>query len=303
VWGGTEANGEPEDRRSDGAAYDPLRDKWRLIADGPLDERARHLATWTGTEMLLWGGRRSNYIAPPDGAAYDPATDSWREIAASPIAFVPNAGSVWTGTEWVIMANDFDGNTEIAAYDGRADKWRVLPAIDDSFDGGTALVWTGAELVLSSPSGMYRLGTGDESWDLPEPFGRGIYGSIAWTGDQVLGIDRQYVGVDATPRYRGYLTAWDPASDAWQGLPQPPFSFANADLIWTGQRAVLLGAGLAFDPDTGEWWNLGNTAGAGMPRRGAVTLWAGDRLFVWGGQEGAEAPEMYPKGYTLIPEW
>lgn len=302
IWGGTEGNAEPEDRRSDGAAYDPLRDKWRFIADGLLDARARHLATWTGTEMLVWGGRRSNYIEPPNGAAYDPATDSWRELSASPIGFASNAGSVWTGTEWVIVVTDYDGNTEIAAYDPGADSWRRLPPVDDSFDGGTSLVWTGDEIVLSSLSGMYRLRIGDEAWDRPEPYGHGIYGSIAWTGEQVIGIAREFGGVDANPRYWGYLTAWDSASDSWQEMPQPPSSVADADLVWTGDRAVLFGEGLAFDSTSGEWWNLGSQVD-GVSRTGAITLWAGDRLFVWGGQEGGHGPEMYPKGYVLIPEW
>ena len=298
MWGGTDGYGEAENRRSDGAAYDPLRHRWRLIADGPLDERARHLATWTGTEMLVWGGRRSNYIAPPDAAAYDPATDTWRQIAASPIAYGSNAGSVWTGTEWVIVATDLDGNTAIAAYDPSADRWRSLPSVDDSFDGGTALVWTGDEIVLSSSSGMYRLGIDNEEWDRPEPYGQGIYGSIAWTGEQVIGISRHFGDVDW-----GHLIAWVPQSDSWQDLPQPPYNIYQGDVVWTGERAVLVGEGLAFDPASGEWWTLGNTVGAGNWRRGAVTLWAGDRLFVWGGMGYGEAPEMYSIGYVLIPEW
>jgi len=66
---------------------------------------------------------------------------------------------------------------------------------------------------------------------------------------------------------------------------------------------VVLGDGLAYHPGTGEWWTLGNTAGNGNWRRGAVTLWAGDRLMVWGGQDYGDGSEMYPVGYMLIPEW
>jgi hypothetical protein len=150
---------------------------------------------------------------------------------------------------------------------------------------------------------MYGLGMDERMWEVANPYGQGIYGSIAWTGEHVIGIARQFTGTGGGSRYWGYLTAWDPASGTWHDLPQPPSTVADANIVWTGERAVLLGEGLAFDPASGEWWILGSAVGAGMPRRGAVTLWAGDRLFVWGGQKGGEAPEMYPRGYTILPQW
>ena len=49
---------------------------------GPVGSRSNHTAVWTGTEMLVWGGRtvvssdRSN-----TGGRYNPATDSWSLIS------------------------------------------------------------------------------------------------------------------------------------------------------------------------------------------------------------------------------
>lgn len=59
IWGGAAeqcADGS-SGPCADGAAYDPARDRWRpLLASERPTARAGHVATWTGTEMLVWGG-------------------------------------------------------------------------------------------------------------------------------------------------------------------------------------------------------------------------------------------------------
>ena len=37
-------------------------------------------AVWTGTRMLIWGGRNNNGILS-DGALYDPVTDTWATLS------------------------------------------------------------------------------------------------------------------------------------------------------------------------------------------------------------------------------
>ena len=39
-----------------GGAYDAAANGWRQLPPGP-SPRAGHAAAWTGTEMILWGGR------------------------------------------------------------------------------------------------------------------------------------------------------------------------------------------------------------------------------------------------------
>ena len=50
VWGSTDR----EQRRVDGAAYDPEADTWRPIADAPI-ELTDATASWTGEEMIVFG--------------------------------------------------------------------------------------------------------------------------------------------------------------------------------------------------------------------------------------------------------
>ena len=106
VWGGWIWNEEDglSDARAGGAAYTPATGEWREVATGPLSPRATHLAAWTGTEMLLWGGYRDVYEIDRSLAAYDPVTDQWRAPAESPIDWTTRTDGVWTGSEWIIAA-------------------------------------------------------------------------------------------------------------------------------------------------------------------------------------------------------
>ena len=45
---------------------------WRRLAGAPLSPRVGHSAVWTGSELLVWGGRVPGGAAKADGAAYDP---------------------------------------------------------------------------------------------------------------------------------------------------------------------------------------------------------------------------------------
>ena len=58
VWGGlTERVGDASASLSTGATYDPDTDRWTLLpAAGAPAARCQHVAVWTGSEMLLWGG-------------------------------------------------------------------------------------------------------------------------------------------------------------------------------------------------------------------------------------------------------
>ena len=56
VWGGLNAHGS---QRNSGGRYDPLTDAWTPTSTGANApaKRYRHTAVWTGSEMIVWGGR------------------------------------------------------------------------------------------------------------------------------------------------------------------------------------------------------------------------------------------------------
>src|SRR6185436_17215434 len=47
--------------------------------DDPPDARADHVAVWTGTEMIIWGGKDPTRRFTT-GALYNPSTDTWRQM-------------------------------------------------------------------------------------------------------------------------------------------------------------------------------------------------------------------------------
>jgi hypothetical protein len=296
VWGGWDP--ARDQFLSDGAAYDPKADSWRVIADGPLHEREGHLAAWTGSEMLIWGGRIRNYIEPPDGAAYDPVTDIWREIAPGPLNWNGGSASIWTGAEWIIASTtSSDGRTRFAAYDPVADAWSTLPSINVSDRPTKSLAWTGDQLILRDFEGeLYRLPKGAPEWiPLGIPDDLRLSSGIEWTGDHLLGIAWQHVNHQLFQ----FLVGWDPASANWLSVPQAP-RYLGDRLVWGDGRLIVVGSDLAYDTASQAWWEIP------IPDieadYGNIVLWAGDRLFIWGGGLG-HGTEPNDAGSVTKPDW
>jgi hypothetical protein len=154
---------------ADGWAYDPGADTWDPISPAPVPGASESYATWTGTEMIVWGGTTGRDALPWQtskvGAAYTPATDTWRTIADPPVGAVGEAQSfapwlsVWTGNEFLVWSVTFpeDNNPDDdqvplhvtlgAAYHPATDTWRALP--DTPLWGAFRSVWTGSAALLT----------------------------------------------------------------------------------------------------------------------------------------------------------
>jgi N-acetylneuraminic acid mutarotase len=79
VWGGRTMRAGSWVAPAHGIAYDPASNRWSPLPRSPLRGRTGHLAVWTGTQMLIWGGSSvtpdpstGNPASLVDGAAYDP---------------------------------------------------------------------------------------------------------------------------------------------------------------------------------------------------------------------------------------
>ena len=206
-----------------------------------------------------------------------PADDgTWSLIPAGPN---PVGGpEAWTGTE-VLVAQagccDDTGTVDLAAYDPAADAWHQLPPTPLTPRRGAAGAWTGTEMVIAG---------GDAN---PE----GLASA-------------------ATPATDG--AAWDAATDTWHAIAPIPVPLAGYDptavwtgrevLVWSSAPATSLGSGseivLAYNPTTDTWRRL---PGSGLvPRQGALTVWTGKELVVWGGLS-SDATTAYSDGARLDP--
>ena len=119
-----------------GGRYNPVTDTWIATSttNAP-DGRADHMAVWTETEMIIWGGATFGYAYNvfATGARYNPLTDSWTPTTNTN---APAARSihtaVWTGSEMIVWGG-YDGNTQVntgGKYDPNSDTWTATGTID-----------------------------------------------------------------------------------------------------------------------------------------------------------------------------
>ena len=245
------------------AAYDPATNRWRKLPPPPGAGRSLHAVAWTGTELIVWGGRRpGDYGA--DGAAYDPAADAWRPLPAAPIDGRWAATVVWTGKEVIIWGGNGGRPTDQAlarregydtdrgdgaAYDPATNRWRAL-APSPLSPRIAAGVWTGNELLIvagsrddegggSPVSDAAAYDPATDTWrrlTSPRPPAGGRYqGPKLWTGHELL------VAGDHNGRAR--WEAYQPTTDTWRVLPSPPrVDNHGPSAAWTGREMLLWGA-------------------------------------------------------------
>jgi hypothetical protein len=268
----------------------PVEAGWAPMATSPLSPREAAVSVWTGTEVIVWGGRVGD-MALLDGAAYDPATDTWRMITPNTWGH-PGAHAVWTGTEMVVLAKNGG-----AAYDPATDSWRDLPTLDDGKGSGLLPpVWTGHELLSAA------IGTGPNqaitlsAWAIARPGGPWLLGGelnattgvtstsdfqTVWTGTELVVWDGGS---------RGW--AYDPATYHWRSLPCAgclPHSEPDRSIVVTDGGSIFLVSsshlgtesflGLSVprtDPSADSWLGRGDLLEGGRLADGSQVVAAGD---------------------------
>lgn len=114
--------------------------------------RALHTAVWTGSKMIVWGGKGSGGSPLSDGASYNPTTGTWTALSTvnAPAARHGHVAQ-WTGAEMLILGGETAGGTTAtgAAYDPATDQWRTLPTLGNPVArSGSVGVWSGSELIV-----------------------------------------------------------------------------------------------------------------------------------------------------------
>ena len=108
VWGGQ--GGQDFGLLNTGGRYNPGTDSWTATnMTGVPEERAQLASVWTGSDMIVWGGR-GNTAPASGGGRYDPGSDSW---TATSMTNAP-AGrryptGVWSGSEMIIWGGQAFG--------------------------------------------------------------------------------------------------------------------------------------------------------------------------------------------------
>jgi hypothetical protein len=179
VWGGGYDLCPPDDCTVDfntGARYNPGTDSWTATSttNAP-SARVSHMAVWTGSEMIVWGGFDLNGDRLNTGGRYNPGTDSW---TATSTTNAPSGRAihtaVWTGSEMIVWGgtnNVTDFNTG-GRYTPGSDSWTATSTTDAPTGrvyhtavrrGSEMIVWGGYnDSGLLHTGGRYNPGT--DSW-------------------------------------------------------------------------------------------------------------------------------------------
>jgi hypothetical protein len=235
-----------------------------LRAEGAPSARSRHTAVWTGTEMIVWGGRTGPLEVTDTGARYDAADDSWQPMSTVGAPSARHSHSaVWTGTRMVVWGgtDTFDWLGNGFGYDPSLDSWPLAMTATNAPLGRERAsgVWSGSALVVWG------------GWDGGTYFDSGaVYDPLAAGGG------------------------------SWTTMPeQAPVGRADHVSVWTGSELFVWGGcngqtcedflddGGRYDPSNNSWLFIGSDPGLSA-RAGAAGVWTGTRVLVWGGDADGE---------------
>ncbi|HJQ99924.1 MAG TPA: MopE-related protein [Candidatus Polarisedimenticolaceae bacterium] len=298
VWGGRDDNAGGT-YFATGERYDPQTDTWSPTSttNAPT-ARYGHVAVWTGTRMIVWGGFGSTGLLT-SGASYDPQTDTWTAISSTN---APTGRSqttaVWDGSRLIVWGGSSAGGTQPLATGGRynpsTDTWTSTSTVGaPSARRFHTAVWTGTEMIVWGGQELSNLvNTGarynpvTDTWTPTTTSGaisgRYLHRAVWSGGEMIIWGGFTYGG----GRY-------NPATDSWIPMAQPVIPTighrAHA-MVWSGSKAIVWGGieanvlntGGRYDPALNSWTPT-RTYGEPSARGGAKLVWTGTELLVWGG--------------------
>ncbi|MEI6341327.1 MAG: hypothetical protein WCR07_05175 [Verrucomicrobiota bacterium] len=283
---------------------------WRNGAtDGAPVARSEHVMAWTGSRLLVWGGRTTRGSPLNTGALYDPMADAWTTL---PSVDAPagrwGAAWAWTGDRLVLWGGF--GSTVLgtgAFYAPATNQWRAINTTNaPAARSDHAAAWTGSRFVVwggRNPTGLLNNGAliniDSGAWTaLPQtnaPQAR-QGATMLWAGDRLLifggeGSSGELAAGAALPMTGGITPG------AWRSLSptNAPGARSGHTAIWTGSRMIVwggvrngvrLGDGASYNPATDTWSPIATNA-APSARSGHAAVWTGQEMIVHGGDSGA----------------
>ncbi|MBQ1081066.1 hypothetical protein [Nocardiopsis sp. B62] len=216
---------------------------------GPLSERRDHALTWSGTELVVWGGDPGDAHAPfADGAAYEPETGIWRSLTASPLSARTRHSAVWYGERMFVWGGfgsleDGAGDTRMrgdgAFYDPVSDSWEEAATAPEARASAHAVV-VGDVVVIAggssdadgaSVSGFLVYEPGGNAWEtVPWPSGEGVrIHALERRGDSAVALGTR----DGVPLVAAFV----------------PGSSGVAERSWDDYASPAASVGLVSDSD------------------------------------------------------
>lgn len=261
----------------DGAAYDPVTDTWRRIADAPVDVGYWYRSAFVAGRLVLFGDDR--------WWSYDPATDTWADLP-EPGKRVRDTGELAVSADGFVYALGRDRARALWVLNVERQSWARVPLGSPDWFVRSTVVVTGTRLAFSGeradlPSDTIAVDLGEGR--VVETGQGGVFRH--WTGERLVELDLDVSG-DGVPG-GGRL---DPATGEWTPLPNAPSLETDRGDGWSpvasdGPR--MAGWGYVYDDRAGTWTTLGRPAGVDVDEDQSA-VWAGEDLVVVAGSRGDE---------------
>jgi hypothetical protein len=252
-------------------------DPWEPVAtEGAPTARSNHLAVWTGTQMIVWGGTNNNGGFEVTGGMYDPAKYQWTPTA---VVGAPSprkrATAVWSGKYMIVWGGQDSSDAFLndgAMFDPATNAWTPMsPAAAPGPRAGHIAVWSATKNVM-----------------------------VIWGGTDSAG--------NPPATYLSSGARFDPGTNSWSQIVNPPTpnqSRERACATWdSGQDRVFIYGGRGDDisgavknkvfPDgnvpgglvylvQSDSFTNANTSTQPSPRVDCTVLTDNTKFFVFGG--------------------
>lgn len=262
--------------------------------------RYLHTAVWTGSEMIIWGGKTSSSVYANSGSKYNPTTDSWSATSTGTDVPTARAGhqAIWTGSEMLIWGGR--GAIGLLAsgrkYNPSSNAWSKMVDGGLSATSGYSVVLAGSYLIVwggdRSPGGAKYNISGNTwsstSMDSTVARGRDGHGAV-WTGSEMI----VWGGTDADSFYIAQGRKYNPTTDSWATMASAsePSARSGPSMIWTGTEVLVWGGSNAGGTlNTGGKYNVSSNTWSAMTTTNAPTartsytaVWTGLEMIIWGG--------------------
>jgi len=301
------------------ARYHLASNLWTFPSNvGSPTPRFDYSAVFTGTELIIWGGRDvigsfigtlTNYN---DGARYNLAINAWTPVnlAGAPFRRFGHSAA-WSGTEMIVWGGQYaEGSLDVvrsnynngARYSPAANSWTPTtqtgaPAArlghNAVWAGNRMIVWGGGDGTNFFDSGASYFPQANIWSNMTfsgRPVGRTKHTAI-WTGSEMIvwGGFHEFLR-DLGGRYHATNDVWTPTPPTGERSER-----RGHTAIWTGSEVLVWGGfdgerylntGGRYVPSLNSWLPI-TTNGAPSGRVTHSAVWTGTEMIIWGGTDGA----------------
>ncbi len=207
-----------------------------------------------GSEIAVVGWPNDPTLGGPDqrrliASMLDLRSGEWRSVADPPLA--AGAESVVVDATTIGDRAAFWAGQALAVLDPATDDWWSAASAPRPLEGPG--VWTGTELVFVADGLRYRPDL--DSWTPTADPPSSSRWSATWDGQEVIAAGLASEQVPSV----AHAFAYDPATDRWRRLSDPPIDGQALDITWDGRRVVgidyVMGAA-TYEPATDVWTRL-----------------------------------------------